>query len=175
MQLLCHSGIIIARFHYRIIMLLFTKKHTAFFLGFLLFFFQNLYAETHKPQQFLDSTRGKADEGSQIVQHYCVICHGKEPLVLLGAPTIDEDEAWQPRLKQGIDVIFEHTDNGLNAMPARGGCFECTDQQLMLAIFSLIPKKDQKALAETLKDSKKHNELKKILENTKLIHNSPDN
>lgn len=131
------------------------------FISLLFLFSPHLSAETHRPQQFLEAVAGKPDEGAQIVSHYCANCHAPKPLIPLGAPVTGDKEAWKLRIKQDFDQLFEHADAGFNAMPARGGCFECSDQQLLLAILALIPKNDQKALIEKLKDSKKYNKLKK--------------
>ena len=43
--------------------------------------------------------------------------------------------------QKSIDGLFKHTDEGFNAMPARGGCFECSDRQLKLAIAAMLPQK----------------------------------
>lgn len=104
------------------------------------------FAASHHPQTFLNEISGSKDEGKRIVQHYCAMCHAEKPLVQLGAPTEKSLTAWELRLKQGMDVLFKHTEEGFNAMPARGGCFECTDEQLKLAITELLPtlKKDHK-------------------------------
>lgn len=97
-------------------------------------------ADSHHPQAFLKEIAGSKTEGEQIVQHYCGMCHAEKPLVQLGAPTVGVNTAWDPRIKQGLDALFKHVDEGFNAMPARGGCFECTDEQLMLAIMAMLPK-----------------------------------
>lgn len=93
---------------------------------------------SHHPQDFLKSIAGKKDEGEKIVQHYCATCHAEKPLIQLGAPRIKHCEDWEMRLQQGLNKLFEHSDQGLNAMPPRGGCFECSDGQLMLAIQALL-------------------------------------
>jgi cytochrome c5 len=103
----------------------------------------NLFAATHHPQQFLESIRGLKNEGEQIVQHFCANCHAVKPLIELGAPKINQESDWGPRIKQGLDRLLEHTSEGFGAMPARGGCFECTDEQLRLAILSMLPKSMQ--------------------------------
>lgn len=102
-------------------------------------------ADSHHPQEFLQSISGSKNEGEQIYTHFCVNCHAAKPLIPVGAPRINEDDDWKMRLKQGMDSLFKHTDEGLNAMPPRGGCFECTDKQLMLAITFMLPaiKKNQ--------------------------------
>ncbi|MDP1604737.1 MAG: c-type cytochrome [Legionella sp.] len=101
-------------------------------------------AATHHPQEFLDSIRGKKNEGAKIVQHFCANCHAVKPLIELGAPKLQSETDWGPRVKQGLDRLLKHTVEGYGAMPARGGCFECTDEQLRLAIASMLPKSMQK-------------------------------
>lgn len=103
------------------------------------------WSASHHPQDFLKQIAGAADEGEQIVQHYCANCHAEKPLIPIGAPRIARDEDWKPRLKQSLNVLLNHTMEGLNAMPPRGGCFECTDEQLMLAVLSMLPEKNRRA------------------------------
>lgn len=121
----------------------------------LLMFFFSVYADSHHPEEFLKSIEGKKNEGEQIYNHFCVNCHAKKPLISLGAPRIEEENDWKLRLKQGIDTLFQHTDEGMNGMPPRGGCFECTDKQLMLAIVTLVPKIDKKDVLNKLRAHKK--------------------
>ena len=110
------------------------------------------WGATHHPQEFLKQISGSHDEGEKIVQHYCVNCHAFRPLISLGAPRIGQSVDWKPRIKRGLDVLFKHTDEGLNAMPARGGCFECSDAQLMLAILSMLPEKEKNGLTGRQKE-----------------------
>jgi len=96
-------------------------------------------AATHHPQDFLNAIKGTKDEGEQVVQHFCADCHAERPLIPLGAPRIKQHTDWDGRIKLGIDKLLQHTDEGLNAMPPRGGCFECTDEQLKSAIAAMLP------------------------------------
>ncbi|KTC89700.1 c-type cytochrome [Fluoribacter dumoffii] len=112
--------------------------YTIYTLVFLLL--QPVYAETHHPQEFLQSISGDKNEGKEIYNHFCVNCHASKPLIPLGAPRIGNEADWKVRLQQGMKVLFEHTNEGLNAMPPRGGCFECTDKQLKRAIKYMLPK-----------------------------------
>lgn len=98
------------------------------------------HAASHHPQDFLKAIEGQDNEGEQIVHHYCANCHAVKPLISLGAPRIGNVSDWTPRMKKGEGVLFKNTDEGINAMPARGGCFECTDKQLMLAILAMLPR-----------------------------------
>ena len=108
---------------------------------------------SHHPQDFLKSIAGSPNEGEQIVQHYCANCHAQKPIIPLGAPRIGKKEDWDPRIKQGIDILFKHTNEGINAMPARGGCFECSDKQLMLALASMLPKNTKRSTFIAPKDN----------------------
>ncbi len=112
-----------------------------FFIGTIVALFVSTgWSASHHPQDFLKKIAGSKTEGMQIVQHYCAMCHSEKPMIQVGAPTIGDATAWSLRMKQGLNTLFKHTNEGLNAMPARGGCFECTDQQLMMAIHALLPK-----------------------------------
>lgn len=132
------------------------RGYLGVYLLILFVFSAPAYSESHHPQEFLKSISGTKDEGEQIYNHYCVNCHAQKPLISLGAPRIGEQKDWKLRLKQGFDVLFSHTDEGLNAMPPRGGCFECTDRQIALAIVNMVPKEAQKGLLNELGDHKKY-------------------
>jgi cytochrome c5 len=120
------------------------KQKNCWILLFSFLWVANLWSASHHPQEFLKSITGSDKEGEQIVQHYCANCHATKPIIRLGAPRIGISRDWAPRLKQGMDALFQHTDEGLNAMPPRGGCFECSDKQLMLAIRAMLPETTKK-------------------------------
>lgn len=105
----------------------------------LLVIFSLQAGQTHHPQAFLQSIQGSKEEGRQIVKHFCSSCHSNEPLIQLGAPRIGKKRDWLPRLDQGMSTLIAHTEEGFGAMPPRGGCFECSDQQLLLAILEMLP------------------------------------
>ncbi|MDP3561318.1 MAG: c-type cytochrome [Legionellaceae bacterium] len=117
-----------------------TKKLKIITLVLSAILIHNSWSASHHPQEFLKSIAGSKTEGEQIVQHYCASCHADKPLIPLGAPRIGSVSDWKPRLKQKMALLFKHTNEGWGAMPARGGCFECTDQQLILAISAMLPK-----------------------------------
>jgi cytochrome c5 len=114
------------------------------------------YATSHHPQDFLASVSGSQNEGEQIYKHFCVTCHAQKPLIALGAPRVHEEKDWAIRLKQDIGMLFMHTTEGLNAMPPRGGCFECSDEQLILALVAMLPIKEQKKALNALEAHKKN-------------------
>ncbi|MDX1836958.1 cytochrome c5 family protein [Legionella taurinensis] len=124
-----------------------------FLLTLLLLVSTSLWATSHHPQDFLNEVKGRPDEGRQIADHYCANCHAIKPLIELGAPKMGQAKDWEPRLKAGLELLFQRADTGMNAMPARGGCFECSDKQLKLAILALLPEdilRDQKLIKKFL-------------------------
>lgn len=102
-------------------------------------FFSLPYAASHRPQVFLKTLEGSENQGKQIVENFCANCHAVKPLIALGAPKIHHNADWESRLKGGLASLVDHTQKGFNAMPPRGGCFECSDEQLLLAILAMLP------------------------------------
>ena len=125
------------------------------YLLFLCVFSPCSSANSHHPKDFLNSIRGCKNEGVQIYNHYCANCHAQKQLIPLGAPRFGEEADWSIRLKQDISLLFRHTDEGLNAMPPRGGCFECSDEQLILAIITMLPKETKKDIFNSVLAHKK--------------------
>ena len=89
---------------------------------------------SHNPEEFIARVSGTPDAGKQIYGQFCVSCHAKDPMISLGAPRFRDKADWQARNKKGIDAMLANIANGFNAMPARGGCFECSDDDLKAAI-----------------------------------------
>ncbi len=55
----------------------------------------------------------------------CAVCHASGAA---NAPKTGDAAAWEPRMAKGMDVLVQSVQNGLNAMPPKGMCFECTDE-----------------------------------------------
>jgi cytochrome c5 len=54
----------------------------------------------------------------------CKVCHDAG---VAGAPKTGDAAAWEPRMAKGMEVLLVSVNNGLNAMPPKGMCFDCTD------------------------------------------------
>jgi cytochrome c5 len=54
----------------------------------------------------------------------CMACHTSPSS---GAPQAGDRDAWQPRLRQGADVLLQHTIDGFRGMPPLGSCMDCTE------------------------------------------------
>lgn len=87
----------------------------------------------HSPALFVKQIQGDPHAGEKIFKEFCSACHAKKPLIPIRAPRIG-DSSWQSISKLGMPTLLKITINGAGAMPARGGCFECSDQQLQEAI-----------------------------------------
>ena len=72
-----------------------------------------------------------ARSGEAVYNTACVACHGSG---LLGAPKKGDTAAWDVRYKQGEKTLLDHSINGLNAMPPKGTCSNCSDDELLSAI-----------------------------------------
>ncbi len=88
----------------------------------------------HSPVTFVQQLKGDPDAGRKIFIEFCSACHGKIPTIDLPAPRIGDKRIWQAYKKIGLPELLKMTINGKGAMPARGGCFECSDDQLREAI-----------------------------------------
>lgn len=76
-----------------------------------------------------------ARSGQDIYQSTCFVCHGTGAA---GAPMLGNAAAWAPRISKGMDVLMNSALNGLNAMPARGTCGDCSDDDLKAAIEYMV-------------------------------------
>ncbi len=54
----------------------------------------------------------------------CAICHASG---VAGAAKTGDVEAWKPRLEKGMDALLVSVNNGLNAMPPKGMCTDCSE------------------------------------------------
>ena len=66
-----------------------------------------------------------------IVDTYCMACHGTG---MPGAAKIGDKEAWAAKLEKGKDAVMANAIAGINAMPAKGMCMDCTDDELWASI-----------------------------------------
>lgn len=57
----------------------------------------------------------------------CIACHLSGAS---GAPKTGDVAAWQERLGKGMKVLVENAQKGINAMPAKGLCMDCSDKEI---------------------------------------------
>ena len=88
------------------------------------------------PTASADSTATRS--GALLYRQYCVTCHGSGAA---GAPKVGKGHRlyWSHEIEEeGFDVIVQEAINGINAMPARGGCTDCSDQEVRNAVIYML-------------------------------------
>lgn len=89
----------------------------------------------HNPAQVLQAIHQQKEIGKGVYDAFCGVCHAPQPLIQVGAPRKGVKADWQWRRQQrNAKQMLEEIDSGMNNMPARGGCFECSDEDLLAAI-----------------------------------------
>lgn len=73
--------------------------------------------------------------GQQVYDQFCFACHTSG---VGGAPLFGDAAAWEPRVAKGLDELMASTVNGINAMPAKGTCMNCSDDELSAAVDYMI-------------------------------------
>jgi len=76
-----------------------------------------------------------AFDAAAIYQMNCFACHGTGAA---GAPLLGEAEVWEEKLAKGIEEMMTNVINGINAMPARGLCASCSDDDLKALVDYII-------------------------------------
>lgn len=73
-------------------------------------------------------------DGKAIYNRTCALCHATGTA---GAPKPGDKADWEPRLAQGMEVIYKHAIEGFTGtkgmMPARGGAASLTDDEVKAA------------------------------------------
>ena len=79
----------------------------------------------------LTSSDSLVQSGKAIYTNKCRACHDYG---VAGAPRYGNSEVWAGRLTKGLDVLYKNSINGIRAMPARGGCYACSDDDIKAAV-----------------------------------------
>jgi len=70
--------------------------------------------------------------GEQVYQTVCKTCHEAG---IAGAPKFGDKAAWAPRIKQGVDTLYEHALKGTpKGMPPKGGNADLADVEVERAV-----------------------------------------
>lgn len=82
------------------------------------------------------ATAGAARTTDDIIAKHCSACHTPG---ILGAPKIGDTPAWKARADKegGVDGILKTAIAGINAMPPKGTCADCTDDELRETIVKM--------------------------------------
>ncbi len=76
--------------------------------------------------------------GQATYEQFCTTCHQNG---LAGAPIFRDAASWKTRMAaKNIDALTASAIKGINAMPPKGTCSDCTDEQIKEAIQYMLPK-----------------------------------
>lgn len=82
-------------------------------------------------EQQIAAVSTEAMSGDSVYQSSCAVCHAAG---IAGAPKLDDVAAWEPRIAQGIEILYEHAIKGFNTMPAKGGNTSLSDDAVKAAV-----------------------------------------
>ena len=75
--------------------------------------------------------------GKTIYEQYCQVCHQAG---VAGAPKFQDEASWKPKLEgRTIDDLLSVAITGINAMPPKGTCMDCSEDDLKAAIEYMLP------------------------------------
>lgn len=79
-------------------------------------------------------------EGFDAQAKYMASCFACHSTGAAGAPKVQPGTIsdWESRLAKGMEVVVANAINGINAMPPKGLCFDCTDDDLRAIIDYMI-------------------------------------
>ncbi len=96
------------------------------------------------PKKSVTQANPKKNKGQDIYESKCGLCHDANPTIPVGAPEAWNATAWSPRLKKGEKALLKSMIEGVGAMPPRGTCADCSDDDLLLAMKFMLPKVPEK-------------------------------
>lgn len=73
--------------------------------------------------------------GQQTYDQACSTCHEAGTA---GAPRLSDKGAWESRVKQGKQTLYQHAINGIGAMPPKGGFANLSDKDVQAAVDYMV-------------------------------------
>ncbi|ASQ45055.1 c-type cytochrome [Legionella clemsonensis] len=94
-------------------------------------------AATMQPAE-TETTAAKQEEpGQAIYEKYCSVCHRDG---VAGAPKFRVAADWKERLAtKKFEGLTASAIKGINAMPPKGTCMECSDEEIKDAVQYMLP------------------------------------
>ncbi|MGM0782644.1 MAG: c-type cytochrome [Pseudomonadota bacterium] len=83
---------------------------------------------------FTTTVQAEAD-GEAVYNQACMACHMTGAA---GAPIKGDADAWAPRIEKGMETLYDHSLNGFNAMPAKGGNASLSDEEVKAAVDFMV-------------------------------------
>lgn len=77
----------------------------------------------------------EARSAEKIYNTSCFACHGAG---IAGAPKLGDPGVWASRVANGFDAMVSNAINGINAMPPRGTCMDCSDEEIQATVQYMV-------------------------------------
>ena len=77
------------------------------------------------------ATTGGARSAESIYTSGCAACHDAG---IAGAPMMGNKSQWEARQAKGYEMLVNNAYNGINGMPAKGLCADCTKEEIGIAV-----------------------------------------
>ena len=74
---------------------------------------------------------GGARTAESIYTTGCAACHDAG---IAGAPMMGNKGQWEARQAKGYEMLVNNAYNGINGMPAKGLCTDCTKEEIGIAV-----------------------------------------
>jgi cytochrome c5 len=80
--------------------------------------------------------------GPQVFNEACYQCHA-DGAVIPGAPIVGDTAAWEARVAQGLEILYDHAINGFQGeamvpMPPKGGRVDLSDDEIRSAVDYMV-------------------------------------
>jgi cytochrome c5 len=95
----------------------------------------SLSADTSKPVVMQLAQLSENFDVERAYMQSCWACHNSGAA---GAPKVGDAAAWGARMEKGMDAVVTNALNGLNAMPAKGMCFTCTNDDIKALVQYMV-------------------------------------
>jgi len=77
------------------------------------------------------ASASEARSADSIYTTGCAACHDSG---VAGAPMMGNQGQWEARQAKGYEMLVDNAWNGINGMPAKGLCADCTKEEIGIAV-----------------------------------------
>jgi len=74
---------------------------------------------------------GASRSAEDIYSTGCAACHTSG---VAGSPVLGNQSQWESRQSKGYEMLVDNAWNGINGMPAKGLCTDCTKEEIGIAV-----------------------------------------
>ncbi|KRP00428.1 MAG: cytochrome C [SAR86 cluster bacterium BACL1 MAG-120813-bin36] len=74
---------------------------------------------------------GASRSADEIYSTGCAACHNSG---VAGSPVLGNQGQWENRQTKGYEMLVDNAWNGINGMPAKGLCADCTKEEIGMAV-----------------------------------------